>query len=136
MKMIACTAIACTGMMATHHCFVRHQKRATKSTHAPMMNSVVPIAEKAAVTEFSAGVRIDTNQRFTACSPGQSSRGPTMSRPTPTTTTQRATAGSEDPDRDVAECCPAGRSRRVELVAVQEGVHHDSWSGATADQPL
>ena len=93
MNTMACTAMACGGTIASHHCLVRHQNRATKSTHAPMMNSVVPMADRTAVTAFNVSVRCVTNHSLTAASPGRLFSGPVMRNPTPTMTSHRPTAG-------------------------------------------
>ena len=137
MKTTACTAIACAGTMASHHCLVRHQNSPTNSTHAPMMNSVVPIPDRTAVTEFSAGVRTDSNQRFTAASRGQAAQRTGDEEPDADDDDPQPDGGQEHPDGEVPPGLLAGGRGRVELVAVQEGVHHvTSGSGAVADQPL
>lgn len=89
-----CTEIAMAGTTASHHCRVRHHSTAMATTHAAMMKKVAPMLDHAEVSALSADVRPDWSRSLTTISPGKEFRGPTMSRPMPTTTAQSATAGA------------------------------------------
>ena len=136
MNTMACTAMACGGTIASHHCLVRHQNSATNSTHAPMMNSVVPMADRTAVTASSVVGALRDEPLVDGGLARQVVQRPRDEEPDADDDHPEADRGQEHADGEVAPRLLAGGGGRVQLVAVQEGVHHFSWSGGVADQPL
>ncbi len=93
-KTLACAEMASAGTTAYHHSLVRHHTSATMMTQTPMMISVLPMRDQTMVMEFHRSVRPSARAVLMASSVFRSSRGPLMSRPTPTMTPKSTTAGA------------------------------------------
>ena len=117
-KMVACSAIAMAGTIATHHCRVRHHRSAVAMTQTPMTISVLPMCDQTMVTLFQSGVRSLARSALRPLSLWLSDfSGPRSSSPKPTITSQMTMPGTMARSSRPRAACPAlgleDPSRRV-----------------------